>query len=297
MTVQRAKTVDELDEKLGLFTTPEADEHLAQFRVRPSDVIISPDAKCGTTFLQHVAHGIRTGGSLDFEEISCAVPWLITAHDLGIDLNAEQAASPRLFKSHDGAGVVPQGARYIVAFREPIARIVSLYRFLGDWFFDTDAISLDAFAMTRLPSPDNPNGYWHKLVSWWEKRADPDVLVFTYEDMTADVAGTVDRVAAFLGIQLDAGVRERVIHQSSRSFMLEHAERFDEHVLVQWFVDRGLLPPGEDTGKVTPGAGDHPDPSPDVQQAYAAAWAERVTPVTGFADYTALRRALSSGDS
>ena len=293
MAVRRARTTEELAEKLAQFTTPEADEHLAEFRARPTDVIITPDAKCGTTFLQHVAHGIRTGGSMDFEEISCVVPWVTTAFDIGIDLDAEQEAEPRLFKSHDGAGIVPQGARYIVAFREPIARIVSLYRFLGDWFFDTDAISLDEFAMTRLPDADSPYGYWHKLVSWWERRDDPDVLLFAYEDMTADIPGTVDRVAWFLDIDLDEETRERVIRQSSREFMLEHVAQFDDHVLAQRFVERGLLPPGEGTGKVTPGPDGHPEPSAEIRGAYASAWAERVTPSTGFANYEAFRRAVN----
>ena len=37
---------------------------------------------------------------MSFEEISNAVPWLETAADIGIDVGADQAASPRLFKTH-----------------------------------------------------------------------------------------------------------------------------------------------------------------------------------------------------
>lgn len=275
------------------FLSPEGAEHARRFRARPTDVIIAPDSKSGTTFLQQIAYGICTGGDMSFEEISSAVPWVDTAHDVGIDLDAEQAANPRLFKSHAGANHVPQGARYIVCFRDPLTRIVSLYRFLGDWFFDTDAIGLDEFAMTRLTQPGDPVGYWNKLVSWWRRRDELDALYLTFEDATADRARTVDRVADFLRVSMPADVRERVIRQCSRAFMLEHVNQFDDHLLAGTFVARGVLPPGDSTGKVTAGAFPGLRPSAAVEAAYARAWHEQVAAATGFPDYPAFRGAIN----
>lgn len=277
---------------MSQLSTPDGLRHAREFRPRPSDVVITPDGKCGTTFLQQVAHGVRTGGSMDFEEISCVVPWTLTAYDLGIDLAAEQVATPRLFKSHDGPGHVPQGARYIVAFRDPVERIISSYRFLGDWFFDTAAISLDDFAMSRLTDPGSASGYWHKLVAWWTRRSDFNVLLLAFEDATADMAGTVDRVADFLGVDMDVETRSRVVHQSSREFMLDHASQFDEHVLVESLVSRGVLPPGE-AHKVTAGRPDTLKLSRHVRDAYAQAWVERVQETIGFHDYEAFRSSLT----
>lgn len=76
----RATSLAELDE-LGprLFSAESRRRGLA-FQPRPTDVIISPYAKCGTTWLQQIAHGLRTRGSMDFEEISVVVPWLEVAH-------------------------------------------------------------------------------------------------------------------------------------------------------------------------------------------------------------------------
>ena len=37
---------------------------------------------------------------MDFDDISRVVPWIETSPALGLDLNAEQRANPRAFKSH-----------------------------------------------------------------------------------------------------------------------------------------------------------------------------------------------------
>lgn len=56
-------------------------EYGLAFSPTPSDVIISPFGKYGTTWLQQVCHDLRTRGDMDFDDISRVVPWLETAHD------------------------------------------------------------------------------------------------------------------------------------------------------------------------------------------------------------------------
>jgi hypothetical protein len=72
-----------------------------KFAWRSSDVIITTFPKTGTTWMQQVCHQLRTGGSMDFEEISeeGVVPWLEVSPSFGIGINAEQIASPRCFKT------------------------------------------------------------------------------------------------------------------------------------------------------------------------------------------------------
>lgn len=107
-------------------------------------MIIASYAKCGTTWLQQMAHSLRTGGDLDFDDISRVVPWIETASDLGIELDAEQRGEPRIFKSHLAYDDVPSGARYIVSVRDPRDALVSAYRLLEGWFFEPGSIGMEA---------------------------------------------------------------------------------------------------------------------------------------------------------
>src|SRR5258706_11392596 len=126
---RRAMTLAELQVKIGRLVSEAGLAAGLGFVARPSDVIIASYAKCGTTWLQQMVHSLRTGGDLDFDDISRVVPWIETAGDLGIDLEAAQRGEPRAYKSHLAWDDVPKGARYIVAVRDPRDALVSAYRF------------------------------------------------------------------------------------------------------------------------------------------------------------------------
>jgi len=266
------------------------------FRPRPSDVVITPFGKCGTTWLQQIFHGLRTRGDMDFDDISRVVPWIETAVDLGLDLDAPQRAEPRGFKSHLPYDLVPKGARYIVAVRDPKDAFVSSFRFMEGWFFETGSIPIETFArryLTRNP----PRHYWHHLTSWWPHRHDDNVLLLSYEAMQADLAGAVRAIACFVGIELDEGLFEIVMRRSSLEFMLAHKDRFDD-ALMRERSERVLgLPPGSDSVKVRSGrVGEHArELSNELSVAFDRAWQQAIEPVLGFPTYAALNDALARG--
>lgn len=84
MSTSRPTSVAALKEAMAGFITEESRSRARAFKLGPSDVVISPYGKCGTTFLQQTVHGLRTRGNMEFREISEAVPWLETAYDLGL---------------------------------------------------------------------------------------------------------------------------------------------------------------------------------------------------------------------
>jgi len=259
----------------------------------PGDVIISPFAKSGTTWLQQIAHGLRSRGDMGFEEISFAVPCLDYPHPLGVDLNAPQGFEPRLFMTHSNWHDVPKGARYIAAFRNPKHVIVSYYRMLENWFFEPGAIDLDAFALYFVPPDGVLDDWWLHMVSWWEQRANPAVLLLSYEEMVADLPGTVRSIAALMGIAPTDDLLDIVVRQSSRDFMLAHAHQFDERGLRRLAEQEIGLPFDSDAVKVTPGADKRRYRlSPEVDAAFDAVWRSQVEPRTGLASYDDLRLAV-----
>jgi len=291
----RARSLAEFAALAGkMFVPSEMAAAIASYRPRPTDLIISPYGKCGTTWLQQIFHTLRTGGDLDFDDISRVVPWIETAMITGVDLEAPQKAEPRGYKSHLGYDRVPKGARYIVAFRDPKDAFVSMHHFMSGWFLEPGAVSLGEFALTWSSRVELGTDYWSHLKSWWAERDNPAVLLLSYEQMLADAAGTIRRVAAFCGLPLDQRLLQHTLERSSIGFMLEHKAKFDDLLMRTASERRCNLPPGSDSAKVRKGgsgAGRQELPS-EVADALDAQWRTLIAPELGFADYAAFEQAV-----
>lgn len=256
---------------------------------RQDDVIIAPYGKCGTTMLQQMFHQLRTGGDMAFDDISRVVPWIETAPALGIDCNAPQRATPRGFKSHLAYDALPRGAKYVVCLRDPGDAFVSMLRFMEGWFIESGTIAAEDFfeGWAAGGGPDG-GGYWDHLLSWWARRHDPAVLLFTYRGLTADRVGHIGRLATFVGITLDEALAALVLERTSLAYMLEHKDHFDD-AMMRAMSEAGLgLAPGADSAKVRVGGRHADELSPQLVARLEAIWAERVTPVTGHSDFAAL---------
>lgn len=291
----RPRSVVELLERFANFVTPEGIARGLDFRPRASDVIISTFPKCGTTWLQQIVHGLRTRGSMDFEEITAVVPWIELAHDLGLDVEAEQVANPRAYKSHLAWDDVPKGGRYICAFRECGDVVVSLYRFFEGWWFERGSIDLEIFAREYFLAREGLRRYWPHLVSWWSQRDRDDVLLLCYENMIENPRGTIERVARFVGIELDDALLEIVLSQSSIEFMQAHRGQFDDNLIRRKRdADCGLPVGGEVPGKVREGriGANVRELSADLRRELERCWQTEVTLRTDLASYEALRERL-----
>ena len=248
-TTGRAHSLEDFKEKLSTFVPRESVERGLALQLRPSDVVISPYGKCGTTWLQQMVHSLRAGGDMDFDDISRVIPWIETSCALGLDLNAEQRAEPRAFKSHLPWDPMPRGGRYLISIREPGAALISMYRFMVGWLIEPGTVSLEEMADWYL---DRPHGqdYWTHFASWWARRDDDDVLLVAYEKMKDDPRQHVKQVAEFIGIEPEESLIELALHNSSRQFMLNHADRFDDLLMRTLSETRLGLPPGSDSAKV-----------------------------------------------
>lgn len=269
---------------------------IAAYQPRPSDIIISPAGKCGTTLLQQTFHTLRTRGDMDFDDISRVVPWIETAKSLGIDINAEQIAEPRGFKSHLSWDHIPRGAKYIVSLRNPEDAFVSAYRFMEGWYFEPGAISYEEFFERNKAGREKGLDHWSHLVSWWQQRHNPDVLLVSYDHMVEDPALLIRRMADFCDITLDDELLALTREHTSRSFMLKYKDRFDDAMMREKSERLGGLPPGSDSAKVrAAGKERRRDELPEsMHQEFDTIWRSDVTPVTGHADFAALEAELRS---
>lgn len=290
----RAISMEELRSIQGRMMGPQhIMDALASYRPLPTDIIITPYGKCGTTWLQQMFHCLRTGGDMDFDDISRVVPWIESASMLGIDLNAPQRAQPRGFKSHLSYPALPQGAKYVVSFRDPKDAVVSLHRFMEGWLLEPGAVDADEFASWWIER-DLGNGYWGHLLSWWEQRDNPAVLLMSYEHMIDDRELAARRMATFCGLPLSDTLLETTLEHSSLSFMLKHKDRFDDLMMREASERLAGVPPGSDSAKVRRGqVGAYSEAlSAATIAAIDRRWSRTIAPDTGLADYAALDAAL-----
>lgn len=296
MTPTRPTSIAAMRAASANFATTKGTARGLAYTPDPTDIFISPFGKCGTTWLQQIVHGLRTGGDMDFDEITEVVPWIELAHDMGADPDAPQKAAPRAFKSHLDWHQIPKGGRYIVSFRDPVDAMVSLYHFLEGWHFEAGSISLDDFSDYYLDDREGAD-YWTHAMSWWGQRLNPDVLLLTFEDMKADLPGTVAQIADFMGIPADSTARDVATRQASFAFMKAHPTKFDDHLLRQARDVACGLPPGGAATKVDKGVTGRgaTEVSADIRARFDERWAETMDDAFEVEDYVDLLRALETG--
>ncbi|MEO0689204.1 MAG: sulfotransferase domain-containing protein [Pseudomonadota bacterium] len=257
----------------------------------PPDVFVTSWAKSGTTLMQQMFHQIRTaheGGDMDFDDISRVVPWDDTAYMLDFDMTAPQRAAPRGFKSHREYERLPAGQRYVVTLRDPKETYVSFYRFLNGWHFKRDAVPMEDF--WPMWSGGGPGGcdYATHLLSWYARRSEADTLLMNYRWAAKNREAAIRRMAAFIGVELTPAAEALVLNRTSRDFMVEHKDRFDDAMVCAVLEAKCGISADADSSKVQ-ASGSRSDALPaSVAEKIDALWAERIAPATGHADYAAL---------
>ena len=270
------------------------------FQPRNTDIFVVGSAKTGTTWIQQIVHQLRTGGDMEFDEMFDLGPILEFAHDLKVDLEAEQKAFPRSFKTHMWYPSCPKGARCIWSVREPCATAYSLYMMLQGWLFRPEDVPVDMYLKPIWLAQDEPQrvtdtaSYFHDLASWWPHRNDPNVLVMFYEDLKECYESSVRSIAEFMGIT-DEGHIQVALERSTFEFMKQHSDkfrltRFLKHCNAHFGVSEtaGMEKSIVRTGTTTEGP---KNISAEVRSEIQKKWESIVTPVTGCATYQELREA------
>lgn len=283
----RANTIDELQRLLGrLFVEKEIAQGL-KLTLSSADVVITPFAKSGTTWLQQMVHTLRTKGDMEFDDISRVVPWIETSRALGLDIHAEQRAKPRAFKSHLDYEAIPKGGRYINSVRHPGDVLVSFYKFMEGWLLEPGSVSIDEFADQHfIPS----GAYWRHLRSWWPQRHSSQVLFLAYEQMIQQPVETIQRVAEFIEVPLDDDLAELTSKHTSMSFMLRHKNKFDDAMMRELSEVRCDLPANSDSAKVRKGeVGAHRQHlSAKLLNRLEEQWQQQIAKPLGLQSYDAL---------
>jgi hypothetical protein len=284
-----------------------------------TDVIVATYTKCGTTLLQMLLEMLRTGGNVEFEEITAVQPWIDFCLDVGVDPCAAQRALPRVFKSHQPIRSLDSNCRVASVLRSPAAVLKSYHAFYTQKKL-VDA-PIDEWATTWADT-----GTWDGHVIWeyyaqlWERRAElrrsgakvgpptsgvdaTPFLLLSFNALVGETEEHAWRVAEWLDAARDGeearATRENVERAAklcSRSAMAAMASQFDDHWLHERQVARGsatVMPPAVKVIAEKDRAHARATLAPETTELLARTWAERVSPRTGLASWEEMEVALA----
>jgi hypothetical protein len=202
------------------------------FAFRPGDVVISTPSKCGTTWTQMLCALLIFDGPEFPAPLEMMSPWLDMCNRPLAEVTATLAAQThrRFIKTHTPLDGLPlhTDVTYLVVGRDPrdvaisfehhlanldFARILELRAAIGNE--DLAELSEDpdpsedpverfrTFFTDQTPGQGGPPtlaSMLQHLATGWQRRCEPNVALFHYADLTADLAGELLRLARVLGI-------------------------------------------------------------------------------------------------
>ncbi len=212
------------------------------FDLRGDDVFICTPPKCGTTWSQNITC-MMLQGKVEFEGILAKIsPWL-ESQTLSIEeINARLAAQThrRCIKSHspfDGITYNPR-ATYIAVYRHPLDVHFSMRKHVENMNGDEldhlfpDNPRADALMFINDTAPEMDCDHLtldtftqhYKSFKKWEDL--PNVHLFHYADMRADLPLAMAKFAAALGCEFDDDTMTALIKGASFDEMRKNPDRY-----------------------------------------------------------------------
>jgi aryl sulfotransferase len=209
----------------------------AGYRARPDDIIIATFPKCGTTWAQRIVSMLLAGSSapapvggawLDFRLRGPVEPVLEAA---------DATPGRRHLKAHLPYDALPvwEGVKFIHVARDGRDAAMSMHNHMRGFrpemnaIMDQVSLSDPKFGGAAPPTPEDPAesfrewlvdggargdpgaSFWEVERSYWAARRDANMLLVHYNDLKADLAGEIARIARYLEIELPGAVMNEIV--------------------------------------------------------------------------------------
>lgn len=80
-------------------------------------------------------------------------------------------------------------------------------------------------------------GYFEHVASWWEVRGYENTLFLRYEDLKADTAATIRRIATFIGTPLDDARLADILDATTK----ENMRKWNQGLVDRFFISMGVM--------------------------------------------------------
>ena len=216
----------------------------SDFEARPGDIFVCTPAKCGTTWTQTIVASLLWPDGPAPKSVMELSPWIefqALPREL-VHATLEAQTHRRFMKSHTPADGIPffPEAKYLVVARDGRDAFMSLCnhmerfklvgmlneRALADGTPQIEGWTGDVH--TYFAKWLEKSDHFHHLGTFWERRRDPRILLLHYNDLKADLAGEMRRIAEFLGIDVPASRWSAVVERCTFDGMRARPEEIGE---------------------------------------------------------------------
>jgi len=214
----------------------------SRFESRPGDIFICTPAKCGTTWTQTIVGNLLWPDGALPAPIMALSPW-IEAQFIPVDAMIpmlEAQTNRRFMKSHTAADGIPwfDDAKYVAVGRDGRDAFMSLVNHVQR-LRGTDEMNARAReeGIPELPEFDgdihaffdkwlaDDDNFFHIIASYWERRAQPNLLLVHFNDLKRDLSGEMRRIAEFLDIDVPESLWSDVVARCTFESMRGNSEK------------------------------------------------------------------------
>jgi len=184
--------------------------------VFPDDTFLVSFPKSGNTWARFlIANLVRPNEKIDFSNVNRVIP----GPEVTRNRELIRMPRPRIIKSHQYFD--PRYKKVIYIVRDPRDVVVSQYYFQRKRKLVADEFPLSDFVGRFLAGETCFYGSWGEHVASWlaTRHGQPGLLLLRYEDMVADTARELSKVASFLGLSAAPDVIRQAVERSSAETM------------------------------------------------------------------------------
>ncbi|KAL6112982.1 uncharacterized protein ACO6RY_11368 [Pungitius sinensis] len=188
----------------GHLHTEDSLQQALKFSFKDSDILIVSYPKSGTTWMQEIVTLISNKGKPQMSQTVpnwARAPWL-EQHYFAALLEASPCVKNRVITTHLphhllGPTLKDSKAKVIYVSRNPKDVVVSFYYFHKMANFLPEAGSFPEF-LNRFLEGTLHYGPWFDHIKGWSSQTKNNVLHITYEEMSMDIKGAIERLSAHL---------------------------------------------------------------------------------------------------
>jgi aryl sulfotransferase len=213
------------------------------FVVRPGDIFVCTPPKCGTTWTQTIVMTLLYPDGDAPGSVFEAAPWLDARFE-PIDVvlgRLESQTRRRCIKTHTPADGIPwfPEASYIVVGRDGRDAFMSFHNHMSNMRPDmimelAGSAMAEGIELGEIPPVDDIHDfydYWLReriyfdhLATFWSHRDEPNVRFVHFDDLKADLEGSMRGIAEFCGIEIDDARWPALVERCTFASMKAHSD-------------------------------------------------------------------------